>query len=99
MNRIIKEGEEPEIYRAMRRAFEGPGTVEKFMRVTLQPGQEVKAHCHKRHAVLYYPRISGPVIIHPAAGTLLYLPPLTIHEVPVVESERVSIAMLIDAKP
>lgn len=82
---------------AMRRACLTWGdTWAKLMTVTLQPGEQVKPHAHKRHAVLYYPRVSGPVIIHPMPGTMLYLPPLTIHEVPQVDSERLSVAMLVD---
>ena len=95
-NKIIKPADEPEIYRVMRRAYEGPGEVQKFMRVKLEPGERIDSHQHRRHAVLYYPEATNAhIIIKPQPGTIVYLPPGTIHSVPQVERHRQSIAMLI----
>ena len=66
----------------------------KFMTVRMLAGANIKAHKHQHHAVLYYPELAEPVIITPQPGTMLYLPPGTVHEVPPVKRERVSIAML-----
>lgn len=66
----------------------------KFIRVDMTPGDVIKQHKHRHHAVLYYPQPADPIIIHPLAGTLLYMPPDTLHEVPPVAKVRQSFAML-----
>lgn len=67
----------------------------KFMTVRMLAGDRISKHKHAYHTVLYYPEHAGPVIVTPTPGTLLYLPPGTLHEVPVTKRERLSIAMLI----
>ena len=98
MNRNIKPGDpENEYAERMRAACPIPGTDWfQFMAVEMQPGENIKAHQHRQHLVLYYPEAAGPVIVHPQAGTMLYLPIDTRHEVPPVKSARLSIAMLIE---
>ena len=90
----------------MRRACPVPGEEwDKLLTVWLNPGEEVKEHAHKRHAVLYYPEDCDPIyidaeLVKPTAGTVLYLPPGTLHTVPPVTRRRLSVAMLVsDALP
>ena len=68
----------------------------KLMLVELQPGERVAEHQHSGHTVLYYPDNCGPVTIEPTRGMMIYLPPMTLHSVPIVESNRASIAMVVD---
>ncbi len=68
----------------------------KFMTVRLLPKARIGPHAHVYHTVLYYPEIAEPVYITPQPGTMLYLPPGTIHQVPAVQRERLSVAMLIE---
>lgn len=99
MNRIIREGEpEYEYLRSMRRAFDGPGEIVKFMTVRLEKGARISKHAHVYHTVLYYPELAEPVTVTPQPGTMLYLPPGTQHEVPVIKKPRLSIALLIEEK-
>lgn len=96
MNKLIKPGEQVKLAYKMRAACPLPGgEFDKFMQVELSPGQRVAHHAHKRHAVLYYPETADKLIVYPEAGTMLYLPPGTFHEVPPVLTHRISIAMLI----
>lgn len=98
MNRNIRK-DDPEFYYSglMRAAcpLDGSGWY-KFMTVRLQPGARISSHKHAYHTVLYYPEKAEPVTVTPQPGTILYLPPDTLHEVPVVKRERLSIAMLIE---
>ena len=95
MNKNIKPGDPEQVYRSrMMAACPVQGEPYKFMIVNLDPGGVIKAHKHKHHAVLYYPEVAEPVIITPQPGTMLYLPPGTIHQVPRVSRQRISIAML-----
>ena len=81
----------------MMAACPAQGEPVKFMTVKLEPGERIDAHQHKRHAVLFYPESTNAhIIIKPKAGTMLYLPPGTVHTVPRVERHRLSIAMLIE---
>lgn len=98
MNRNIKPGDpENEYAERIRAACPVPGDAWfQFMEVTMQPGENIKAHQHRQHLVLYYPEAAGPVIVTPEPGTMLYLPIGTRHEVPPVKSARRSIAMLIE---
>lgn len=68
--------------------------VYKFMTVGMNKGDRIGPHAHAHHLVLYYPVQAGPIILTPEAGTMLYLPPGTQHEVPVVKKDRLSVAML-----
>ena len=68
----------------------------KFMTVRMQAGERIGPHKHVYHTVLYYPEPAEPVTVTPQPGTILYLPPGTLHTVPAVKRERVSIAMLIE---
>ena len=98
MNRNIKP-DDPEFVFAyiMRSACPTTGTDwHKFMAVELEPGGVIKPHKHAHHTVLYYPEEAEPVIVTPQPGTLLYLPPGTLHQVPRVQRRRVSYAMLMD---
>ena len=88
------------IARAMRRYFGVPGTVwDKYLTVFLKPGQHIAAHSHKRHAVLWYPEATEILVkgieLSVLAGEMIYLPPHTLHEVPRVTVERLSVAMLV----
>ena len=95
MNKNIRTDDPAYQYRShMMAACPAPGEPYKFMTVTLEPGANIKPHKHKHHAVLYYPELAEPVIITPQPGTMLYLPPGTVHHVPRVQRRRVSIAML-----
>lgn len=96
LNKIIKAAEQQWLEQHLLSAF--PFKVadyHKFMTVTLEPGESVPVHHHSHHTVLYYPGNAGPVIITPRMGTLIYLPPLTDHEVPAVTEQRHSVAMLV----
>ena len=96
LNKIIKAGEQDALALKLRRAFPFPGSdYDKFMTVTLEPGECVPIHHHQRHTILYYPGYAEPVIITPRMGTIIYLPPLTDHEVPAVTQQRHSVAMLV----
>ncbi len=98
MNRNIRPGD-PEFVFAERMRAACPTSGQdwyKFMVVNLEPGKNIKQHKHKHHLVMYYPKPADPIIIHPMAGTMLYLPPGTLHEVPPVSRGRISIAMLMD---
>jgi hypothetical protein len=87
---------------AMRCACPVPGgDWAKFMTVLLKPGEQVKSHQHKRHAILFYPEDCDPVVIngkviHPKAGEVHYLKPGVVHHVPPVTRTRLSVAMLVD---
>ena len=88
----------PDAYSAkMRAACPVPGDDWfKYMLVVLEPGANIKQHKHRQHLVMYYDKPADPIIIHPQAGTMLYLPIGTLHEVPPVTSQRFSRAMLIE---
>lgn len=80
----------------LRRFFPFPGTdFDKLLEVNMEAGDKIPEHAHKRHAVLYYPERAEAVIIKPEAGTLLYLAPGTLHEVPTTRNARRSIAMIV----
>ena len=71
--------------RAMRQAAPLAGTSwDKYLTVYLKPGQDIPAHEHRRHTMLWYP-----------SGELTYLVPGITHSVPRVTVERLSVAMLI----
>lgn len=70
---------------------------DKFIAVLLKPGENIKAHKHVYHTVLYYPEDCEPVVFEPTAGAILYLPPGTVHSVPQVKDARLSAAMLVKA--
>lgn len=69
---------------AMYKACPVAGEVTKFLSVLLRPGQEIKPHSHKRHAMIWYPD-----------GRIKYIAPGTVHDVPRVTVERLSVAMLV----
>jgi len=97
LNRNIKPGDpENEFAEAMLNACPVPGRRFKFMAVTMQPGENIKAHQHRQHLVMYYPEAAESIIVTPEPGTMLYLPIGTRHEVPPVKSARFSLAMLIE---
>ena len=97
MNRNIKPGDPEEQYRPrMMAACPSQGEIHKFMIVELAPGGVIKPHKHAHHLVMYYPEEAEPIHITPQPGTMLYLPPGTIHQVPRVQKRRISIAMLFD---
>ena len=72
---------------------------DKYLTVYLKPGQDIPAHEHKRHAVLWYPESTSVVVagqeMKLAAGEMIYLEPGTTHSVPRVTVERLSVAMLV----
>ena len=68
----------------------------KFILVELESGDTVAEHQHPEHTVLFYPKDSSPVMIQPTAGTMIYLPPGTLHSVPPPGKNRLSLAMIID---
>ena len=71
--------------RAMRKACPVEGsTWSKFLTVYLKPGQDIPAHEHPEHTLLWYPD-----------GSLTHLLPGTTHGVGRVEVERLSVAMLV----
>jgi len=84
----------------MRGRFPFPGHQwDKFLTVYLKPGQHIALHHHRRHAVLFYPQ-QATVIIDGKQRTLvdgemIYIPPMTPHEVPRVTLERLSLAMIV----
>lgn len=85
---------------SMRKRFPFTGHQwDKYLTVYLKPGQDIPAHEHKRHAVLWYPQATAVVIegesIQVGAFSLVYLKPGTTHEVPRVTVERLSVAMLV----
>ena len=81
----------------MRGFFQIPGSYfKKLMVVELEKGESVSEHEHKDHTVLLYPADSGPVIIRPVAGMMIYLPPGTPHSVPPVDGPRTSVAMIVE---
>jgi len=95
LNRNIRKDDPEQIYRTrMMAACPSQGEVFKFMTVRLLAGENIKSHKHAHHLVMYYPELAEPILITPQPGTMLYLPPGTLHEVPPVKRERVSIAML-----
>ena len=88
------------IAKAMRRHFPVPGKVwDKYLTVYLKVGQDIPAHEHKRHAVLWYPEPTMVLIEKRErellAGEMIYLEPGTTHSVPRVTVERLSVAMLV----
>ena len=89
------------IAQAMRAACPVPGdTWDKFMTVLLEPGEEIKVHSHKRHAILFYPELCDPVIVngkcvYPELGEILYIKPGVRHRVGKVDKPRLSVAMLV----
>ena len=68
----------------------------KYMEVTMKPGENIKRHKHRYHAVLFYPADAEAVVVEPKKGTLIYMPPETYHEVPPVKAARRSLAMIIE---
>ncbi len=71
--------------RGMRKACPLTGTSwDKYLTVYLRPGQDIPAHEHRRHTMLWYPD-----------GSLTYLVPGITHSVDRVTVERLSVAMLI----
>ena len=74
---------------------------DKYLTVYLKPGQDIPAHEHKRHAVLWYPEATTVIVDskeqHVLAGEMLYMKPGTTHSVPRVTVERLSVAMLVSA--
>ncbi len=99
MNRIIREGEPEYEYRSrMMAACPSQGEIVKFMTVRLEKGARISKHAHVYHTVLYYPELAEPVTVTPQPGTMLYLPPGTQHEVPIIKKPRLSIALLIEEK-
>lgn len=100
MNRNIRYGDPGFRYAGMMRAACPTSGIDwyKFMAVTLKPGENIKSHKHKHHLVMYYPEQAEQIIVTPQPGTMLYLPPGTLHEVPPVKRERLSIAMLMDVE-
>ena len=96
-NKIIKPDDpEYEYYDQMLAAGWPYGEVYKFMTVRLKKGERISAHKHAYPAVLYYPEPAEPIIVTPQPGTMLFMPIGTVHEVPVVKRERLSIAMLLE---
>ena len=89
----------------MRQACPVPGEEwDKFMTVLLQPGEEIKIHAHKRHAILYYPEavskiVIDQVVIYPARDTLIYIRPGKLHSVLPSIRPRLSVAMLVSDVP
>lgn len=97
INRIIRADEsEYQYYDQMLAAGWPYSEVYKFMTVRMKPGDNIKAHKHAYPAVLYYPELADPIIVTPQPGTMLFMPIGTVHEVPVVKRERLSIAMLLE---
>ena len=98
LNRNIRPDDAEMIFAAKMRAACPTSGIDwfKFMAVTLNPGENIKSHKHKHHLVMYYPEQAEQIIVTPQPGTMLYLPPGTLHEVPPVKRERLSIAMLMD---
>lgn len=68
----------------------------KYIEVTMKPGENIKRHKHRYHAVLYYPDDAEAVVVEPKKGTIIYMPPETYHEVPPVKAARRSLAMIIE---
>ena len=94
MNRLIKG--HSELARMMRAGVPKNGDDwDKFIAVLLKPGEKIKSHKHVYHTVLYYPESCEPIVITPTDGAILYMPPGTEHEVPVVKDARMSVAMLV----
>ena len=97
MNKLIRPNDpENEYYERMLSAGWPYEKVYKFMTVNLKPGERISKHKHAYPAVLFYPELAEPVTITPQPGTMLFLPIGTMHEVPVVKRERLSIAMLLE---
>jgi len=97
MNKNIKCNCDLAMY--IRGFFPVPGfDFRKLILVELKPGESVAKHEHHGHTVLFYPEAVEPVIITPSAGMMVYIPPHTKHEVPAVESDRMSIAMIVEAE-
>lgn len=97
VNKLIKPDDpEYEYYDQILDAGWRYSEVYKFMTVRMKPGDNIKAHKHAYPAVLFYPELADPVIITPQPGTMLFMPIGTVHEVPVVKRERLSIAMLLE---
>lgn len=71
------------------------GNCKKMLLVQLGPGERIGRHRHKEHTVLYYPSDAAEIVIKPAAGMMIYLPPGTVHQVPKVDKDRLSVAMLV----
>lgn len=69
-----------------------------MIQVHLKPGENIRAHAHPEHTALYYPADCEAVTICPTAGMIIYMPPGTVHGVPAVTEERVSVAMLVMEK-
>ncbi len=86
-----------ELAELMRQVIPVPGTAyRKMILVALERGESVSVHEHRGHSALYYPADSSPVIVHPRAGMIIYLPPGTEHSVPPVGPPRVSVAMIVE---
>ncbi len=89
-----------ELAKVMRLLCPVPGSeYSTFMSVHLDPPKGVAVHKHGQHTVLFYPASCDPLIVTPQAGMMIYLPPDTLHEVPPVKSQRLSIAMLVELCP
>ncbi len=97
MNRNIPITEETSsLAAAMRAGVPRDGEAwDKFIAVLLKQGENIKAHKHVYHTVLYYPESCDPITFTPTAGAILYLPPGTSHEVAPVKDARISAAMLV----
>jgi len=90
------------IVKAMRAKCPVPGDDwHRLLAVSLPVNDGIPEHSHPRkHTVLFYPEACDPVLIegvpfHPDKGTMLYMKPGTNHSVPPVETERLTIAMLV----
>ena len=72
----------------------------KLFAVWKSVGDEVPHHRHREHVMLFYPEACDPILIEsvsfrPEAGTVLHINPWTYHNVPLVTTERLTIAMLV----
>jgi quercetin dioxygenase-like cupin family protein len=99
------DGEHPELEAEMRALVPKDGDdYVKVLSVWVHPKQEIKAHTHPEHTVLYYVEPAGVPIhiggsVHlPEKGEFLYLAPGTVHSVPknTGTETRISIAMVVD---
>ena len=87
---------------AMRAQCPVAGSVTKYITVLLAAGKDIPLHQHKRHLIMFYPESCEPIVVNGIpveleAGSILYVPPLTPHNVPQCRVDRLSVAMLISA--
>lgn len=91
--------------RELRAVCPKPGTdYVKAIMVVVREKDSIPEHFHPEHTILFYVEPAGvPIVIEgkpylPEAGECVYLPPNVRHSVPSnpSESERISIAMLVD---